>query len=88
MTKACNKHSYEENTALSRENGGDKEVVEQITSVKSYLHTLRKHPGGIKFGGKYRTSNISPKETISKLANETKSPQKYFMTETLFFLSY
>ena len=75
MTQVCKKHSDVVNTELTLEKGVDKKMVDQITSVKSYLHTLRKNPSGMKFSGQHRRSYMSQKQLSSKMDSErTTSP--------------
>ena len=73
MTQVCNKHSNVVNTELTHDN--DNEMVDQITSVQSYLDTLRKNPVGIKFRGQHRRSYISQKQPSSKMDSERTTAQ-------------
>ena len=63
-----NEVAHASKTELEIKNSEDSQVVDQVTSVKTYLETLRKHPGGIKFG-QYRNSSINNKPSNLELDN-------------------
>ena len=51
----------------------DEEVINQITSVKSYLETIRKNPGGLTFAATSQNKYLRNKSSESSEFNNTKN---------------
>ena len=65
--KTTQNNSKSTHTTKRRDMMEDGGVFDQISPVKSYLETLKKHPEGIKFGGQYRRTEAAEKQPKSTL---------------------